>query len=275
MMPTIYSFTQALLAPAGCFSVLHDLRTQLDERQLPRMSRSARFAEAEVEWQGASWLLCMPLTSAAIPAMERIVSHLRTLRSEWLADYRLLRNELRYEDSTGAVHHSDVVMQHLPAGCTFTQAVASVESHTLLAALDALEGEFARLDLSHLNLKAKNLRWSNHRFIPIRYHYTRIGKGNDTEAFERLRNEIRRGTDQPQQILHDVLTPYNTPSDRLTGHRWVSHVFEQLICVEDATGYGYVDTANHTVIPSQYLWAEDFHEGRAAVETPQGMGLID
>lgn len=29
------------------------------------------------------------------------------------------------------------------------------------------------------------------------------------------------------------------------------------------------------MIESRYLWADDFHEGRAEVETPTGMGLID
>lgn len=29
------------------------------------------------------------------------------------------------------------------------------------------------------------------------------------------------------------------------------------------------------VIPSHFLWANDFHEGRAEVQTAEGMGLID
>ena len=34
-------------------------------------------------------------------------------------------------------------------------------------------------------------------------------------------------------------------------------------------------TDNNPVIPSQFLWASDFHEGRAEVQTRTGMGLID
>ncbi|MEG0499329.1 MAG: WG repeat-containing protein, partial [Alistipes sp.] len=169
---------------------------------------------------------------------------------------------------------SDVVLQHLPAGMTFTQALAAVDSQTLLTALDALTDELRRLDLSHGNLKAENLRWCGGRWIPIRYHYARLGAGDDTSAVELLRTKIQRGT-TGQQTMHDIQAPYNNPCDRLTGHRWVGNVFEQLICVEDPTGYGYVDTANQPVIAAQYVWADDFHEGRAAVETPQGMGLID
>ena len=45
--------------------------------------------------------------------------------------------------------------------------------------------------------------------------------------------------------------------------------------VEDEGGFGFVDTDNNPVIPSQFLWAGDFHEGRAEVQTRTGMGLID
>lgn len=78
----------------------------------------------------------------------------------------------------------------------------------------------------------------------------------------------------PRQSVNDVEAVYN-PVRRLTGHRWTSHVFEGLVCVEDEDGFGFVDTDNNPVIPSQFLWAGDFHEGRAEVQTRTGMGLID
>lgn len=36
-----------------------------------------------------------------------------------------------------------------------------------------------------------------------------------------------------------------------------------------------MDTDNNPVIASRFTWAGDFREGRAEVETPGGMGLID
>jgi len=50
---------------------------------------------------------------------------------------------------------------------------------------------------------------------------------------------------------------------------------EGLTCVCGESGYGFVDEAERVAIPLQYLWAGDFAEGRAMVETPTGMGLID
>lgn len=274
MVATIYSFTRALHAPAECFTTLRDAVAIQGRQASPEIVRTARFAEAVIEWRKAQWLLCMPLTSAAVPDMERMAAYLKTLHSEWLADYRLLREEMHYTDSTGTERRCDLVLQYLPAGCTFAEALTNESAQQLLAALDALEEELRRLDISHRNLKSENLRWSGGRWIPIRYHYARRGAGGDAEAFNTLRREVLRGT-EPQQTAHDIETPYENPCDRLTGHRWVGNVFEQLVCVEDTTGYGYVDTSNRVVIPAQYIWADDFHEGRAAVETERGMGLID
>ena len=50
---------------------------------------------------------------------------------------------------------------------------------------------------------------------------------------------------------------------------------EGLIAVESQKGWGYVDYNCHEVIKPQYLWANDFCEGRAEVQTKRGMGLID
>ena len=50
---------------------------------------------------------------------------------------------------------------------------------------------------------------------------------------------------------------------------------DQRVRVEDETGYGFVDTENRPVIAPQFVWAADFREGRAEVQTAQGMGLID
>ena len=45
--------------------------------------------------------------------------------------------------------------------------------------------------------------------------------------------------------------------------------------MEDDNGFGFVDTDNNPVIPAQFVWAGDFREGRAEVQTQTGMGLID
>ena len=163
-------------------------------------------------------------------------------------------------------------MQHLPAGREFAEALLAEDKATLLAALDTLETALRELNFSHNNLRAGNLRWSGGRFVPLRYHDAHFGPSGDGAAFESLREQVRRTADP--MCVGDTEAVY-TPHRRLTGHRWTSHVFEGLVCVEDDEGFGFVDTENNPVIRPQYTWAGDFREGRAEVETPSGMGLID
>ena len=61
----------------------------------------------------------------------------------------------------------------------------------------------------------------------------------------------------------------------LDGHLSVRLMREGLAAVEDATGWGFVDSDNRIVVEPKYEWVSDFREGRAEVQTAEGMGLID
>lgn len=275
MNPTIQTFLRALQTPDTSMRSLTAARAATDAAGLPRLQRSTRFAEAEIEWQRRRWLLSMPLTAAALPRIERTVSRLRQLNTPWLGEYRTLPGELHWEDAAGTARTTDLVLEALPEGCTFGQALLTEKKQTLLAALDALERGLGEMRFRHNNLKASNLRWTAGRLLPLRYHdatFDTPGEA-DAAAFEALRRQIGQAG-ETQATLHDAEGSY-TPAPRLAGHRWAGHLFEGLASVEDEAGFGYVDAENRTVIPAQYLWAGDFHEGRAEVETPTGMGLID
>jgi len=219
----------------------------------------------------------MPLNPSAMPRIERTVSALRKLNTGYLAECRILPGEMRWHDATGTERHTDLVLQHLPAGREFAEALLAEDKATLLAALDTLQAALGELEFTHNNLKETNLRWHRGRFVPIRYYDARIGMAEpgtgDREAFAALRHRIAEAP-APRQTANDVTAPYN-PLRSLTGHRWTSHVFEGLVCVEDDNGFGFVDTDNNPVIPAQFVWAGDFREGRAEVQTQTGMGLID
>lgn len=274
MTPTLETFARALSTPDLSLQTLADARAATDERGLPRLKRTTRFAEAQIAWHGEQWLLFLPLSPAALPRIERTASALRRLNSPWLAQYRILPQELRWTDAAGRAQSCDLVLQHLPAGRDFEEALLAEHAATLLAALDALEEELRRLSLAHNNLKPENLRWSGGRFLPLRYHDALIGAGSDRdrEAFAALRRRIEEVSGVGE--MHDVSAAYS-PLHALEGHRWTSHLFEGLVCVEDEAGYGYVDAQNRPVIAPQFLWAGDFREGRAEVQTAEGMGLID
>ena len=235
MTPTLQLFTRALLTPDLSFKTLADARAAPGADGLPRLMRTTRFAEAEITWRGRQWLLSMPLSPAALASVERTASQLGRLNTDHLAEYRILRDELRWTDPAGRERRFDLALQHLPAGKPFAEALHTEPAERLLAALDTLETALRELNFSHNNLRAGNLRWSGGRFVPLRYHDAHFGPSGDGAAFESLREQVRRTADP--------------------------------MCVGD--------TENNPVIRPQYTWAGDFREGRAEVETPSGMGLID
>lgn len=273
MAATLQIFTRALQTPDLSFRTLQEARAVTDACGMPRLMRTTRFVEAEIEWHERRWLLALPLSPASLCMAERALLRIGTLRSEWITECRLLRGEMVWTGPTGTPQSCDLLLQHLPEGRSFDEALGCEGAERLLGELDALRGELRRLNLAHGNLHRGNIRWTGRRFVPIRYYDARFGAPErDDAAFEALREEILRQGGSPQ--AGDVEAPYEAGCT-LTGHRWTSNLFEGLICVEDDAGYGYVDAQNRTVIPAQFLWAGDFREGRAEVQTPEGMGLID
>ncbi len=274
MIPTIRIFTQALLTPDLSFETLGDARAVLGADGLPVLRRTTRFVEAEIEWRGTRHLLSLPLNPSAMFRIERTATALRKINCPALTEYRILPHELHWQDAYSNLQVSDLVLQPIPSGGGFSDILHTEYGATLLVALDALEAEMKRAGFVHRNLKPNNLIWSDGRLYPLRYHDAVIGptEANDAADFESLRQLVRATTSCTE--LHDTPVEY-LPTSRISGHRWAGNPFEGLICVEDETGFGYVDLDNRPVIAPQFLWAGDFHEGRAEVQTAEGMGLID
>ena len=139
MTPTLQLFTRALLTPDLSFKTLADARVATGADGLPRLMRTTRFAEAEITWRGRQWLLSMPLSPAALASVERTASQLGRLNTDHLAEYRILRDELRWTDPAGRERRFDLALQHLPAGKPFAEALHTEPAERLLAALDTLE----------------------------------------------------------------------------------------------------------------------------------------
>ena len=247
---TLQHFSRALLTPDLSLATLADARPVTEPNGIPRLVRTTRFAEAEVEWRGERWLVAMPLNPSAMPRIERTVSALRKLNTGYLAECRILPGEMRWHDATGAERHTDLVLQHLPAGWEFAEALLAEDKATLLAALDTLQAALGELEFTHNNLKEANLRWHRGRFVPIRYYDARIGTAElgtgDREAFAALRHRIAEAP-APRQTANDVTAPYNPLRSlhQLPGYEEemreifelllanCARSFERLPCVED------------------------------------------
>lgn len=273
MIPTIYNFSEGLQTPKDSFATLKNISVTCNEDGIPQLNRTTRFVEAKVEWQGRLYLLCAPLSSSAITSIELQIHQFRRLTSISLCGATILRNELIFVDSKGEIHYSDLLLQELPSDKLLIDVIGKESSEVLLNAVDKLQKMLKENKITLNNVNSNNLSWDGSSLHPIRYYYLRLDGRGDAEAFDKLRHFIVRTPDAT--TFCDVVSQEYSADRAITGHIWIGNCFEQLICVEDSGGYGYVDTSNRVVIPPQFLWADDFHEGRAAVETATGMGLID
>ncbi len=289
MFPAIQQFEEGLLAPRESLHTLCEARfDRSEETGVLRIGRTTLFAEIQCTFEGGRYLLCCPLSTLAQRLAETSAQRLKYRRAGFLLPWRLLRNELTYRDATGARRTCDLILQELPAsGVPLDTFVRTADRTRLLDALDTLQKALHDEHIAHNNLKASNL-WAtpDYRLYPIRYAYVRTGDeagGHDADAaaFESLRTCIHENTPEQAspdtaQLMCDTKSAYHTPRPDFSNHRWIGPMSEQLLCVEDETGYGYVDTGNNYVIEPHFRWANDFREGRAEVETADArMGLID
>ena len=210
-VPTLYNFTEALQAPDLAFSTLRDCHPRRTATGGVALSRTSRFAEAEIEWQSRKYLLCFPLSTASIFAVEQTAARLRYLRTPLLTEYTILRDEMTYTDDTGTTRTCDVVLHRLPEGRPLSVCAAEFDAESLRSALDKLEAGLSELGFSHNNLKPGNLYvTSDGRLIPVRYHFARFGEGHDAEGFERLRQFVREQGGKGQMLCDAEPSRYTT-----------------------------------------------------------------
>lgn len=272
-MVTISNLRKALSAPTSSFTTLKGLVWDNSP-----IIRSTYFAETRIEFSGRAYLLSMPLANVAMHRVERFCVLKRHLKSKLVPALKILRNEMLYTDTLGNEQSCDILLEPLPNALPYTDALANAafdkaEAESLLAAIDTLEKELSAVDVSLNNLRKENIYIDSEGLLrPIRWYHATNQAGGDKDNLALLRQEII--CHQEDMELHDTRINYSTATS-LSGHLSVHSIFEGLIAVEDESGWGFVDSDNHSIIESKFGWVSDFREGRAEVEYAQAMGLID
>ena len=273
-MITISDLRRALLAPDKYFKSLKGLKVKSDD-----IRRSTLFAEVEAECDENRFLLLMPLSPLALHRIEQFTPHKYHLRHSIVPQITILREEMLTIDSLGRERYCDIVLEMLPVALPFADALATAAcdeqyASALLGSLSALQTALCESNISHNNLRADNILIDNHdRLYPIRWYYATSTNDGDSAALQAIKDELNKIL--TNNLLCDIDTAsYDTPST-LEGHLSIGKMSEGLIAVEDAEGWGFVDSQNRYIISPQYLWVNDFREGRTEVETTEGMGLID
>lgn len=277
MIVTLQHFSRALLTPDLSLATLADARPVTDPTAY-RAWCARRVSPRRKSNGGASgWLVAMPLNPSAMPRIERTVSALRKLNTGYLAECRILPGEMRWHDATARNGTQTWYCSTcLRGGSSPKRCSPRIRR---------------RCSRRSIHCRRRSGSWNSHTTTSRKRTSAGTGDGSSRYAITMpasarrssarvtgrhspaLRHRIAKAP-APRQTANDVTAHYN-PLRSLTGHRWTSHVFEGLVCVEDDNGFGFVDTDNNPVIPAQFVWAGDFREGRAEVQTQTGMGLID
>lgn len=242
-----------------------------------RICRSTYFAEAEVECGAERYMIFMPLASSSLKRVERIIPLHRHLITSYVPRMEILRGEMCVMDSVGGEVECDILREIIPAGEPFADALAAVaderDAERLLKAVDELQGALLCADLSHNAVREENIIINARGEARlVRWYYATEGAGNDGEAFDRLRDKILAHCNV---VLRDAEAALYNVEAGFENHLYVRPMHEGLSAVEEATGWGFVDSANRFVIEPVFKWVGDFSEGRAEVETAEGMGVIN
>ncbi len=279
MRLTINIFKECLKHPAVHLTSMRDAEVKCDSSRNPEIWRTTHFAEAEISFNGDRYLLCMPLSEEAhLQCLNKCVELSRIL-SPCLTTYTILAGEMMFVNREGKKERIDLLLHRLPEGDTLYNFAEFASRETLLEAIGLLENEFRKLKITHNNLTPHNIIVDdNYSLTPIRYYYCEreIEESACGEEFDRLREWVNTVVDLEEEEQQRLSTQnVKLPESLFSGYKSVSHPFEELICVEDNDGYMYVNIDNEVIIPGRFKWAGDFHEGRAEVESENGMGLIN
>ncbi len=275
MAATINDFISALHSASTSFSCFEGQGGVCQSRGGAVVSRTTHFADGVVECLGRRYMLSLPLTTEGHAMAQRAAVKLRLFVSPLFLEYRLLRSAMSYVDACGQAALSDILLHEIPFGPTLSEGMMSCEASRLFAAIDTMEREFARLDFVHSNLTPENIIITpeNHLY-PLRLHYSVVG-GGQSDEFDSLRSAVAtaHGVEIPMASLGEPL-PLECDLEGF-GYSNVGNLFEGLRVAQSGDLYGYINDAGQMIIPAQFLWAGDMCEGRAEVQTPDGMGLID
>ena len=177
-----------------------------------------------------------------------------------LSSYRVLNRELVIGDK-----EYDVIYQPIPLGDPLNLSPTDVS--TAIRMIDTLERECRNIGFSHNNLSAENIIVGNDNHLyPIRYHDATTSGCKDD--FNLLR-DLFADWQTEMLILNDATSNYTCKYCDIYDLKGGFMRF----C--DDGLFGYKDHNGEDAIPAQFIWAGDFCENRAVVETEMGFGVIN
>ncbi len=238
--------------------------------------RSNNYIEFIVKHNGAKYLLTIAMTSGYLERCEAIESGIARMATTLFTPFTLHRCRI---SSAAGNFMAKVFVQPIPEGRSLVEYIDGCDEervNELYGAIRYLEERLSNMRASFSTLLSDDVVVGDDGLIyPFRYHKLRFYHGDEPlMGCSALRNWLYNNSSiEESRSITPRLTYLNR--ELYEGHLYSGTPHEDRVVVEDTTGYGYVDSDNSPVIPSVYLWADDFREGRAEVQTAEGFGVID
>lgn len=262
-------FEQALLAPTVHFKHLRQIEPILRNGR-PIIRRSTNAIEAEILWEGRHNLLYLPFRSDSLIHIEEIESALRERRRGPLISNRIHYNELLMVDSIGRSEYFDIILQEVPKGMMFNDAIHYYRADDLRTAIRKMRDDLNAIGFNHHNLRPANIViCENGIACPLRYWYAEIEvfSNNNISLLEALIDKhYNTEADSMRKPLYAEEQTDKEPKP-------VSYEGITRLCRGNRYGFKFYDGS--LIAPFIYTWASDFSEGRAVVGRNGKMGAIN
>lgn len=313
MITSINDYLTALADGNRAFANLHGIKLTLGDDGLPLMHSTSRFLELEATWHNTPCRIYCPFEDSAIHDAQHLCAALKRIETPYLAAYRLLPNELNLGNRMSDIVIEVLPEGGRPLNRILAEGIGAKQARRMAAKWIATANALAKIPFSHRALSTSRIIVrADGNMTLCGLHHGRIERSTDDHraiieiAYEILRsaipdahyptvNELLTISDrqalckQLREIAGEakVVTEREPSNDfhlitrqlldgvDFSDREWVGIVSEDRILFSKGKRYGYLDMMNNVVIDAQFIRAEPFHEGRAAVETDKGVGLID
>ncbi|MFI3289962.1 MAG: WG repeat-containing protein [Rikenellaceae bacterium] len=246
-----------------------------------KMSRSNDNVEFLVERAQDRYLITIAMTTGYLDRCNLLESAIAKMGTTLFTPYKVERRRISSHSSPIANIRGKMVIQTIPQGWLLSDHLkesTEEEIQNIFGTLRYLEEQLRNMQASFSTLCPEDIIVGDDGLLyPFRYQKLRFNQ-TDGRGCDKLRAWIEESSgvkELPNAQPSAQPSARYLPQELFEGHLYTSTPHEDRVVVEDPTGFGYVDSSNRSVIPSVYLWADDFREGRAEVQTADGFGLID
>lgn len=234
------------------------------------------FIECRAVYYGNPVMVYAPITPhSTAMATRAIAAHDKKIKS--IGTLTIVANEMLCTGIT--LRRCSLIVEKLPLGTPLSEALYTFTNSHLKYGLEQLEAELKENQICVNHLSIDNIIVDNkYNWHVIRPYYVSKDIGNDTEAFNRLREQIDScSLSDSIDINSSVCEGYSeygcTKDDN---GRILYRASEGLCRFKSNIGVGFEDESGNIVIADKYLSATDFMEDRSIVETfDHKMGIID